>query len=261
MYEIESRLAASPLAAHAASLLRFARPAIELRPTIPVTRRAPGGTRFGGLPDVGPGFRWPRDGGAPLSLLLQLDLAELAPCPAATVLPPSGLLSFFYDMVNQPWGHRPSERRRWRVLHTPGDVSLRRVERPPSGLTEAAQLGPVTLAALPTLTLPDHLPVDGAELADLVDAGLDPVHVYEDHIVLPDAFPTHQVLGHPRLIQDDPYGVACACVSPWVSLLQLDSDVALGTMFGDVGKLHWFVRLEDLLTRRFDRVALELQCC
>jgi uncharacterized protein YwqG len=48
----------------------------------------------------------------------------------------------------------------------------------------------------------------------------------------------------------------------WVLLLQLDSvdteDFEL--MFGDCGRIYYYIRKDDLAARRFDRVHLILQC-
>jgi len=46
----------------------------------------------------------------------------------------------------------------------------------------------------------------------------------------------------------------------WRLLLQLDSDETIGMMWGDVGRLYWWIREADLRTRRFDASWLILQC-
>ena len=77
--------------------------------TLHITKKEPyrrGGTRFGGQPDVPPGFVWPvftgtDDSGEPetrpLSFLAQFDCAGLAPYDSGHLLPGTGLLSFFYE--------------------------------------------------------------------------------------------------------------------------------------------------------------------
>jgi uncharacterized protein YwqG len=52
---------------------------------------------LGGRPDLPRGARWPRCGGHPLSILMQVDLAELAAAvPGATSA--RGTLSVFADL-------------------------------------------------------------------------------------------------------------------------------------------------------------------
>ena len=103
--------------------------------------------------------------------------------------------------------------------------------------------------------LPIPIYVDDRDLC-----GRCPACVYEAEILETDEEPVHQVLGYPRPIQHDIRGIATHPNGSWVSLLQLDSDPRLGTMFGDQGKLHFSIRIDDLLIRRFDRVGLSLQC-
>ena len=48
----------------------------------------------------------------------------------------------------------------------------------------------------------------------------------------------------------------------WQLLFQLDTvqDGEFELMFGDCGRIYFYIRREDLLARRFDRVWLVLQC-
>ena len=60
----------------------------------------------------------------PLAFMLQINLAHVE----SPALPSSGLLSFFYDMTYQPWGHRTVHASSCRVLYTPGH-QLAQLER------------------------------------------------------------------------------------------------------------------------------------
>lgn len=46
----------------------------------------------------------------------------------------------------------------------------------------------------------------------------------------------------------------------WVLLAQLDSDRAANMMWGDVGRLYWMIRPEDLAALRFDQAMFTWQC-
>ena len=46
----------------------------------------------------------------------------------------------------------------------------------------------------------------------------------------------------------------------WRLLLQVDSDEAAGTMWGDAGMLYYWIRDDDLAARRFDRAWCVMQC-
>src|SRR4051812_34889533 len=90
----------------AAELAALAEPSFKI-----TTRRVPlaelplGASRFGGSPDVLPGFPWPVRDGRPLTFLAQLDLGEIR----APGIPGSGWLLFFYDAAGLPWGRKPEE--------------------------------------------------------------------------------------------------------------------------------------------------------
>ena len=46
----------------------------------------------------------------------------------------------------------------------------------------------------------------------------------------------------------------------WLLLLQIDSDDALQVMWGDTGRVYYWIRRQDLAARKFDRVWTILQC-
>ena len=99
----------------------------------------------------------------------------------------------------------------------------------------------------------------------------------------PSGSPSHRMFGHSANVQgdmqleaqlvtsglyggdpsgdNDPRAKALeAGSSDWVLLLQLDSDDRAGLMWGDAGMLYYWIRLNDLLARRFDRAWMTLQC-
>lgn len=88
-----------------------------------------GRTWVGGLPAVPDGFEWPREpqfDDRPLAFIAQIDLSAAPREVLRDVgLPEDGLLSFFYDSLNQPWGFDPKDRSGWRLYHLPGDGTLR----------------------------------------------------------------------------------------------------------------------------------------
>ena len=263
-----------------------------LKALVPVLRRhalpaiafalggTPGGrTRFGGAPLLPPRFEWPSYRRRPLDFLLQVDLAELRRLECAQTLPPSGLLTFFYDIEGQPWGYDPADRAGSRVvLVEDGPLVETRPSRP-------RPLSPAGLRFWASSTVPavgsrayDRLELDGEVPDAYVDFALD-----FERQGYPARSGLHRFLGHSANIQGDmqleaqlvSHGLFCgddrgfrdpraaaleAGADEWTLLLQLDSEDAAGMTWGDAGTLYFWIRRADLADRRFDRCWSILQC-
>lgn len=95
--------------------------------------------------------------------------------------------------------------------------------------------------------------------------------------------PKHQLLGHPMPIQGDmqlecqlvSHGLYCGdstgyydprakALEPgarqWQLLLQIDTDEKAGMMWGDGGRLYFWITKDDLKNRRFENTWMILQC-
>lgn len=112
-----------------------------------------GCSRFGGLPDVPPGSAWPHWGDRPLGFLAQIRCEELAACDSAHLLPASGILYFFYDFIEQPWGFDPKDRGGAVVRYVEHPQSLLRASLPEGAKAEHVSFAPfrVRFSAVPSL--------------------------------------------------------------------------------------------------------------
>lgn len=103
MSDLDTLITEYPLGEHRAFLLALARPSIEILDLDQPPR--PRVSKFGGPPDVPPGFAWPRHRLGDYRFIGQFALADLP--PAGGALPRHGLLSFFYahdDDGESFWG-------------------------------------------------------------------------------------------------------------------------------------------------------------
>ena len=254
-----------------------------------------GSSKFGGRPDVPAGFVWPVfetktfDGEEgkprPLAFLAQFDCARLAELDPEGLLPRTGLLSFFYELGSQRWGYDPKDAGCARVFWFDGepvapaefprdleeDFRLPELAAELSGGTDAPDFQDACLALDYPFTANDYRFFDQARR----ELG----YAYPDN--------RSQLLGWPDIIQNN-MTLECELVSrghylwgswesvpqeerdtlrapsvqDWRLLFQLDT-VASGDfelMFGDCGRIYFYIRKEDLLARRFDRAWLVLQC-
>jgi uncharacterized protein YwqG len=242
-------------------------------------------SRLGGQPAVPPGFVWPRHRDAPLAFLAQLRLDEV---PAAVRLdlglPATGLMAFFYEAKDQPWGFDPVDRGAAVVLCFAELAELAR-RPPPAELNRALVFTERALALREELSLPaPGTPVYQDFLGGAAEDDQEAYILAFEGQTEPDRATAlrHQLGGFAAPIQG-PMEVECALVSAGVSsdgideldeatlerleaeaprwrlLLQLESDDGLGP-WGSLGRLYFWVRDDDLRAGALDRVWAVLQC-
>ena len=256
------------------AIVSAALPARALTPSAEVGR-----SHFGGRPNLPETMEWPRWKGRGLALVAQIDLAEHGAVPG---LPQQGLLLFFYDLEQMPWGFDPEEAGSSRVLYVDPDAAPQ-PRNWPEDLPGPARLAGVGLSSHEILTVP---PYEGQLFDDL---GL-PEEQEDAYFELQERFgpgedePERGLLGgHPDPIQGD-MALECALVDAglycgdtsayqdprmpelreasrgWRLLLQVPSIEEAGMMWGDLGCLYVWIRDEDLRERRFERCWTILQC-
>lgn len=237
-------------------------------------------SHLGGAPALPIGVDWPEHEGRRLDFLAQLSLPELHATHSIDWLPATGTLLFFYDMDKQPWGFDPRDRGAARVLH---------LFEPLEAPHEASEHPEKAAAALPHQNLGfrriDVFPswerpcVASLRLSDdESDIFIDASDAAFDHK------PRHQVGGYPSPIQGDGMELDCELVTHglylgdtaayksdtaaklaagadrWGLLLQLDTDDELSVMWGDCGRLYYWVDKEAARARDFSNAWLILQC-
>lgn len=246
--------------------LDLLRPAVQLR-------HADGDevvvARLGGTPDLPEGVAWPEwPEHGPLSFVVEVDLGALAGTglDAGLALPAEGrLLGFYFD---DPEGTGA-------IVYSGGRDSI-----PGSRLIHAVGTGPardavVELAGRQVLTWPDR------EHPELEQAGLDELpDVFEEAIgelledeLGPDVWGHHlggwaaPVQGSVELeaaevrLGEATYDEThIAEALRWRPLLQVDSDDAAGTSWGDAGCLYWLARTDGTTPPSPSDVAFTWQC-
>jgi uncharacterized protein YwqG len=276
-------------------LFSLARPSVRLAThAAPYVESAIGESRIGGVPDVPPGFAWPRwipatprqdkfgepwqpNGPAPLGFIAQIDLSAAPHVDDG--LPASGWLYFFYDRYCEPWGYDPADRGCCQVIYADVDRGTLRRAEPPSDLDQEHVAEACLVDMWPELTLP--------EFASDIEYGTPAYDSYEalrGQLIQAGGSTQHRLLGHPQLIQG-PMELECQlasngvyCGRPegyesakakdlgagarnWRLLLQIDTDEeGPGWMWGDVGRIYFWVQEQDLAARRFEETWLIFQC-
>lgn len=231
-------------------------------------------SRLNADPQLPGNFNWPtRKDGTKLTFLAQIDLAEIANFKdLQDSLPSDGLLTFFYDIDEQPWGSSLAEKDGWHVEYLAKNA---KVEVYPD--ENNSSLKPATIEWLEEPTFPDFQADEMSSLAKPGETEYEEFlhNCYEDT-------PIHRLLGHPQLVQSDFRESIEMVVKEidyekirgdeketsklfdqsrrWKLLLQLDSDEELGYLWGDGGRLYFCIDENDLKRKDFKNVWVELQC-
>lgn len=270
----------------------LARPCTRIRTKrVDPAELSPTQSRFGGLPHMPVDLDWPMHQGEPLAHVATLKLSELAPFDSEHLLPPRGLLYFWYIPGDGPWGYDPKDRTSFRVdivrdescllEQRPLPRNLLSKDRAESMPTEGAYRS-CTLSFEPTVSVPSSGSIRLchprfhylAELQEYFDLTL--------ALSIQDT-PMHQLLGWPTELQESmeldcqlvTHGFFCGglrddndrrirALTPgacqWRQVLQIDSDDAPDWMWGDCGRIYYWMPLPALLAANFDRVWMILQC-
>lgn len=236
-------------------------------------------SKFGGRPLVESGsFIWPESNGKPMAFLAQLDLSEIAAELNYDWLSDNGMLLFFYDVLEMPWGFDPKDRGKWTVIYQQSPNMLAEY---PESIDLMAKVKQSYITAEKTMILPDFddSSVDGLQLSkDESDL------YYELNHPESDQDPLHQVGGFPSPIQGnymqlesqlasngiyvgDPAGFESleaksleAGANDWKLLFQFDGDDDLEVMWGDCGMLYFWVQEDKAKNNQFENCWLVLQC-
>jgi uncharacterized protein YwqG len=202
-------------------------------------------------------------GDAPLDFLLQINLAEAYAFNQTASLPKSGLLSFFYDLKEQPWGYDPKKLGGFRVQYTPGGVPIVPTAMSPPDFA----LGEHRITFRTGLTLPhigSRVYEQFDKLGDLNDGEAEAYFAFSDEVerLGRQTGGNHHLLGHSDNVQGDMQleaqlvtnGLYCgnetgykdprrkaleSGADDWMLLLQLDSDDTAEFMWGDAGMLYF----------------------
>jgi len=266
----------SALAHHAETLERLLKPAIRIWHAPSETPAPIGASKLGGDPDLPPDFLWPEWNGTPLGFLAQFRLDELAPYDIENLLPPRGMLYFFYEAQEQPWGNYLEDEGGWRVFYYAGDASDLKRTPPPDNIPEYSRFREVPVRFEQRYMLPfdgGELETLAPELGELNDAVWEPyIDLAYQLAKIEEDQPKHWLFGYHAPIQnyeriqalkmltDLSWVDAGAQAEELVLLLHLDTDYTVGMEWGDAGTLYFWIHQDDLAAQRFDKVWMILQC-
>lgn len=274
-------------------LLGIARNEIRISYYEPNGTFSPVRSKTGGKPAVPVNFVWPEYTGKgygdeepvtrPLSFMAQINLEEVAEYDTKNLLPKTGMLCFFYDMVTMKWGFDPQDKGCARVYYFPDVRKLSPMDIP-QNLEDEVYIPELRMSFEKHISLPlspDNLSVkfDWDEYEECCEElGYEPDEMGD----------VTKLLGYPDVIQN-PMEEECESVTrgyrqgnpedyakipqavkedikkkanEWTLLFQMGTISTDETeiMFGDCGHIYFWIKKEDLKNKNFNNIWLILQC-
>lgn len=239
-----------------------------------------GHSKFGGLPDLPVHFSFPLFQERPLSFLAQVNLNEAKPFDKENKLLKTGMLYFFYDVIEQPWGMDKEDQGCFKVLYYDGNVDgLVRTSYPM--ITEDYFPLPMYKITYEEQVTFSESPVG----LDLDDDEMENFYEFREEVLQTSmgsettegtSIPMHYMLGEPFNVQNDVFEEIIYYSNEekvdWdspelgkeskemVLLFQMDSDDDLEVMWGDSGILYFCIDQHDLHNKQFEQTKFTLQC-
>src|SRR6218665_2777741 len=205
----------------------------------------------------------------PLSFIAQINLEEIAEFDTENLFPKHGILYFFYAAEQDAWGYEPNDKNKFKVVFYGGDTTeLIRTDFP-DDLEESAIFKPCSVLIYKEISLPYY---DNEVYSSFTKEEDEKFwdNIYEEGNV-------NKLLGYSDNIQHEmelecelaTNGFNCGDGSPfnehkakelapnaekWLLLLQIDSNEENDMMWGDAGRIYFWIRKDDLANRRFENV-------
>lgn len=122
-----------------------------------------GASKIGGTPDLPVEIGWPVSKGMPLPFYAQIRCSDLVSYDQKDILPHTGWLYFFYDVLSDnPSSSRQNRSDSWRVLYATGETKKLQRTPAPATLDEWEQYGSCAV----TFSLDMMLPKFGSRLLE-----------------------------------------------------------------------------------------------
>lgn len=232
-------------------------------------------SKIGGQPHLTRDQEWPKNElGKSLSFIAQLNFEEVSTFDTSGLLPKEGLLSFFYCADQETWGFDPKDGQRFKVIYTDKLSELVKQDFP-ADLESHSIFQPNLLSFASSLSLPTWQDDSIEGLIQDKDS---------DNYMEASSGSDNQILGYANCVQGTmelecqlvTNGLYCgdatgyedekrtaleAGKNDWILLLQIDSEEdKAAMMWGDCGRIYFWIKKQDLANKHFDKTWCILQC-
>lgn len=209
------------------------------------------------------------------SFIAQVNLSETAQLDKENLLPKTGILYFFYSAEQDVWGFDYKDKNKFKVIYWNGDFAeLERTDFP-NDLADYSCYKPCSVDIKSEVILPSYghkvYEEFAGEEADKFweavynDGNLNKLLGYSDNIQnemeLKCELVTNGLYCGDSSGYNDPRAKKLETnATNWRLLLQIDSSDENAMMWGDCGRLYFWIKKDDLLNKQFDKSWFSLQC-
>jgi uncharacterized protein YwqG len=210
-----------------------------------------------------------------LSFLAQINLSEIKNYDTENLLPKSGILYFFYSSEQSSWGFDFADRNKFKVFFYDDDLNNLRRNEFPENLEEDGKFKSCELNFESEVSLPS---CDNEIYGKLKEEEMD--LIFEEIL---NEETINKLLGHSDIIQNEmelecelvTNGIYCGDPSgfnnpkakeleknakDWQLLFQIDTNEEAEMMWGDCGRIYFWIKKEDLKNKNFENCWMILQC-
>lgn len=234
---------------------------------------AVGTTKIGGEPDLPKDVEWPKqNNGKHLAFLAQVNLSKIS--NPELNLPNEGILYFFYSEDQEFWGYSKENADDFRVIYSMSSIGLERRNTPKTlTILENGMYQPCKVDFINSYSLPNwehefvreqFIDIDNDPYIDISSSGesitklgghsinVQGTMEYECEMVDRGLSWDNIPQTEKEQIDENQY--------QWKLLFQLDSEDNAEMMWGDSGRLYFWIKEKDLNNRNFEKTWLILQC-
>ncbi len=235
-----------------------------------------GQSKIGGLPDLPNNVDWfKEDNGKSLSFIAQINFSELKDLKQHVKLPDNGILYFFYSAAQEAWGFDIKDKDKFKVFYSPSTENLVRKDAP-SDLEDYSIYKSCILNYKNSVSLPSwendfvRNRLNDKELDKYIEIAsneeMNKMFGYADNVQgemeLECQLVTNGLYCGDATGYNDPRRPELEKgITDWNLLLQIDSEEdKTGMMWGDAGRLYFWIKEQDLKDLNFDESWFVLQC-
>jgi uncharacterized protein YwqG len=241
-----------------------------------------GQSKIGGLPDLPKNENWFTWQEKSLSFIAQINFSEIKPFDLENQLPATGIAYFFYHAEQETWGFDPEDRGSFKVFYYSGDESDLERKDAPDDLERQSVFNACRLTFKSELNLPYW---EYGNITTILSSEQVDIYIEICNKLYDDSGMVNKLLGHSDNIQSE-METECELVTNgmshndligtyneaqrarllqnyglWRLLLQIDSNEEdAGMTWGDVGRLYFWIRENNLQSRDFENSWMILQC-